>query len=1235
MATVSQIEKAILELEGGAYQNLMNAYLYRKYNFKNITPLGSQVGTNKTTKGIPDAYVRKNDGSYVYIMYGTVGPKNVFRKLKADVKSIVNNKKSTIPLHRVSKLICCHTTHTITPEQDDELHNLFPRLELIGIATLAQEIFCYHQDLAHDFLNLCIDSGQILPLEAFMKKYNAKAAASLSFKLYGREKELLDLTQLLQAQDILVICGKSGRGKTRLAIEVGKNFATQQQYIFKTVLNNGEQIYEDILSHFPDKSNYLIFIDDANLLTGIHHFLNLVLDPNRKHKTKLIFTVRDYAKANLLSKLKQEQIKIYSYDLQPLAEDIIQKIIKDNFNLRNQALLNRIIRITHDNIRLAIMAARCANNEEWEKIENPSEIFDCYYNNNTHALSLKQLQVAALIAFFQKLKLSPNHLITKFLSKADITYEQFVTIIRELHKQEIIDMLKESAVKFGEQTFGDYLLYRFFIKEPIMPFNELLQGTLPKYQKNVIYLVNIACGIFKQPESNEMISCKLKSYWYSISNHPFEEKLNFIEAFFGLLPTEGLGFIQDTFQTLPNPTPDSAQESTITPNHIDRILPILVSYKYSDNFEAALDILCFYIRYKTNDIEHIYQIIEDSLFIDPYSAANKYKQEITIIKVFEKEFKKTHNRNIGYLLALFANTCLKTQNTCQTYTGKIVEITTIPLTLCPSSIKLRKYAISAFLQTYKMPELQMYIKQRICHYLIALSKDDFFKIDVQHWITFTKSCLSYNRFDDALLLYMFHYDCKKHHIPCLRKFNSFAKNLSCQIFIAMSRRQRENLSNFKESHAKKVKRLQLLTKNLSKDCFRHFFKDLQTSQLASEIDNNYTHFGLQALFEAQVHHLKAFSDIFLAYAETPYKSITPSLDYIIGTAITTIKPMVISQLIDQIAEPQQSIFRSAFYNAIPPQQINKQDIENLFNLLNEKRKNEKIFLLPISNILEINKYHPNFAYNYIQTAYTAFKNTPVLLTHIFRDYIPNEKAEATLLAKCCSPRRDHTTLQNIYILLAANHPYSCFDYYGTLFQAIYHLDGTFVENIIQQALINKEIRREILALFQQIWNLPESTAIIQKAITAIYDNTSSDWEIVFCLSSILFPSSDKNHREQRVKFIQMYIKKYALDIPKMQHLFRAMWNESVNIKQQFMTDFCKENPSYQDLCSIQCRSKSRFWSNSQIPVIEQEIASIRQTIENLKETSYLKHKIDLGKQISELENEKETVLEEEFLDDSI
>lgn len=62
MSKINIIQNAIKELEGGSFQKLFDAYLYKKFKLTNIQTLGVQEGTNKTTMGTPDSFVVDEDG---------------------------------------------------------------------------------------------------------------------------------------------------------------------------------------------------------------------------------------------------------------------------------------------------------------------------------------------------------------------------------------------------------------------------------------------------------------------------------------------------------------------------------------------------------------------------------------------------------------------------------------------------------------------------------------------------------------------------------------------------------------------------------------------------------------------------------------------------------------------------------------------------------------------------------------------------------------------------------------------------------------------------------------------------------------------------------------------------------------------------------------------------------------------------------------------------------------------
>ena len=170
MVKIEKIQQAILRLNGGQFQEIMDQYLYKKYKFSNITCLGTKAGTSKTTKGTPDTYVELDNGKYILIMYGAV-ENQAFSKLKDDIADAYSIDKTHIDENKIEKVICCHTSNNISISQREELKTIFKdkNVEIIGIDDLSYDIANNFQTIAETYLDVKVDSGQFLDIEEFVE----------------------------------------------------------------------------------------------------------------------------------------------------------------------------------------------------------------------------------------------------------------------------------------------------------------------------------------------------------------------------------------------------------------------------------------------------------------------------------------------------------------------------------------------------------------------------------------------------------------------------------------------------------------------------------------------------------------------------------------------------------------------------------------------------------------------------------------------------------------------------------------------------------------------------------------------------------------------------------------------------------------------------------------------------------------------------------------------------------
>lgn len=464
MSKINQIQAAILSLDPGAYQKLMDSYIMRKYGFSNIMPLGSHSGTNKVTKGTPDAFVQCTDGRFILIAHGSV-ENHAYGKVQSDILNCLDTIKTGIAAEDISQIICCHTSTNFTPGQVKELCSYFENTILIGLGDVSFDLYLKYPDLAKDHLNIDIDTHQIFSLDNFITYASHNPySTSLDMPLLCRGQELEDIDRALNDRNVILLSGPAGIGKTHLALESAKIFAKSNNYDLKIIHSNGKSIYQDLIVTFPDESNYMVVVDDADQLTELHYLLELSADSQRHHFIKIIITVRDYAREKLLKAIRTVLIPA-QYEVHALSDDNIMKVLSDNLGIQNDNLLDQIKLIAKGNIRLAIMAGMCAINGEFGSIRNAFDIFNDYYADIIDKFDRNEILVATIIAFFDTFYLKETELPFEIALQHGIDTVQFRNICLSLHRKEVVSIFDDRAIKFENQNLRDYLLYYAFSKK--------------------------------------------------------------------------------------------------------------------------------------------------------------------------------------------------------------------------------------------------------------------------------------------------------------------------------------------------------------------------------------------------------------------------------------------------------------------------------------------------------------------------------------------------------------------------------------------------------------------------------------------------------------------------------------------------------------------------------------------------------------------------------------------------
>lgn len=260
---LTDIEVALLRIDSGTFQRLSDEYLFCRYgvDFRHIIRTGTQKGKMQSVKGTPDTYVVLPNGQYVLIEY-TKQQGELLKKLESDiVKCLKYAKKIGLSNTDIHRIILVHAGKKLDLKADNQLRVNCPTdLEIIGLDELALSIHNDFRQLARRYLDIPYDSLQLQTPDEFVAEQGRKSIGKnnpLSNPLRNRAEDLFALLSKISSQDITVLTGGQGVGKTRLALEAVKSFC----------LNN--RGYEPVCVSHKDVS----LIED----------LNDLVRPNRKY----------------------------------------------------------------------------------------------------------------------------------------------------------------------------------------------------------------------------------------------------------------------------------------------------------------------------------------------------------------------------------------------------------------------------------------------------------------------------------------------------------------------------------------------------------------------------------------------------------------------------------------------------------------------------------------------------------------------------------------------------------------------------------------------------------------------------------------------------------------------------------------------------------------------------------------------------------------------------------------
>ncbi|MDO9182464.1 MAG: hypothetical protein Q7U04_08645, partial [Bacteriovorax sp.] len=667
MANINRIEASIQEMDGGEFQKLCDAYLSR-IGYGKPNSFGIQNGSNKVRKGTPDTFFEKNDGKIAFAEYTTQKTKTS-QKLVADLDKCIKKISGCQNKNVIDEIVFCYTSQI----SSDELLVLRDKCKDNGLiftnyslSALANGLVLT-PSLVKDFLKFSLDTGQIIPLESFPTAYKkSKFSTTLETKLQFREKELQDIEDSLNNIDLVILLGKPGVGKTRLAIEACRKFIlTNSDYQAFSIINFSQNLYDDLTEQFSLPGKYLIFVDDANRVISFDYFLSILRNKKENQQFKIVTTVRDYAFEKIIN-----DIGLFphnSIEIEQLSDDQIKEIVRKEFGIENHLYLDRIIVIASGNPRLAMMASAIArDSNNLASINDASALYDEYFKSIKSDLEnigdLNILKTAGIISFLRNVDRTNEEMMLKISQSFDISSTDFWNCAYKLNQLEFVDMYENQIVKFSDQVLSTYFFYISLFKEKVLDFSDILNNYFPVYQAKIDDALFPVISVFNQEKIISQIDLKVKTLWIIFEESKNEESLlKLAKSYWFLLPTETLQFIsarlrKSIFQPLDDQVFLITDSNKLNNWQLSTELQILGNFSNakSEYIEIVIDILINYVDANPSDLFGVLRIVNESfgfrkrVFDEEFVIQNK-----VIDRIWERV-----DLNNGYLYTrLFLAVC--------------------------------------------------------------------------------------------------------------------------------------------------------------------------------------------------------------------------------------------------------------------------------------------------------------------------------------------------------------------------------------------------------------------------------------------------------------------------------------------------------------------------------------------------------------------------------------------------
>lgn len=1220
MIDIVDIKSKIDELSPEAFQEFCELFL-RKKELGVVHNLGMKAGTTKTTQGQPDIYFRNNKGKYTLVEC-TTKKDDIFTKLKEDINICLDPSKTELPIEKIDRIICCHTSSNLSAGKDDELHCICEdngvKLTILGIDEISNQLlYDYRSPTLYNYLGLPLEANQIMSIDDFISYHDDNTfAATINTTFQFREEEKNKILEELNENSIVIVNGRAGIGKTRLVLECVKEYANKNNSKALCLKSRNLNIHEELAISMENPDDYIIFVDDANELDGLNLVLDYTTRKREGYNVKVVITVRDYIKKDI-EKETNHYNDVKTLTIQEVNDEQIKEFLEVNFGIKNADYVKQIIRLSEGNLRMAYIAGQLAVKEnDLRSIRNAEQLYDKYYSNYMSDYfedNIKLTCVAGILSVVKKINLENIRGLRELLNQLGISEDDFKEKTIKLSKMEFV-VRKNSRIIISDQCLANYMLFYIFIKSAVIPLSTLLISSYSSYRNEIMQVVNVLLNIFDSESTRKICNSEILIAWNEFENNKKELYENFVIDYHIFRPDTSFSIVQEKI--------DCIKEESIDYNNInykkptirdDSLLSMMNGYQGTDDIETVLSLLVTYCSKSEgklvaglNWLKSNYGITVNSVKMDYYTEhkiSNYFLERVNddnpVVRILaiewalfslEFEFKPSEwgRNNIITIytikvsgsepLLAYRNICWELLISCCEEKNKIYSF-------------LEKYAIL--------------IREESCK--------DIVEQEMEYIVKIVNCCKSNNiNFMIAIEALMREYSDIGLSVP--ESWKSFLDNNKWRTFFLLRDDSHHSNMDYEEYAERRKAKLEKYGNELEKTKIRDFI--INANQIVQEIESiSIEHDVNEAVgmiangMLDDVDRLLSLVEIYIEEGDS--LSVYP--ERIMRKLQENYETEGLYQLLDGKDYKQKNVWQYYFFMTLPVEQINKRTFKYLLRFIKDDgdKKIEQSSYRSLQFLEAFNQIKPKAFLKVCRIIYKKRKYSEFIVgiyfdRLFFEGEFSPEKLEILF-------KSDKKFLKELYFYLLDKDGTT--DYKGIYLSYFLQHDDKWLEPyseyLISDSSRSKDYNEKRI---EALWKINDYNLIMNYLLKKIVEVDLLSWEKSRLIKSLIRNSTNQQIIELQQKWLLDVIKEYAQD-DIIVNIFEAIVDFNSRIKLDAMRVFINYNDSTEIFEKIPLVVGNFSIVDKSTAEIEKKIEYLNSLIEVVNGIKYLKHREIIKKEI--------------------